>query len=243
MFKSAAKAEDTRTHILNAALQLIRERGFDATTMRDIANASSLSLGAAYYYFPSKEAIVLAYYEQVQRQHRERVRAALPEATGLRARLGVLMHSKQEIIAEDRKILGALLRYIGEPGSPVSVLARPTENIREDVRRLTVEAIGDYPMAGELRDLVVNALWGMQMALILYSLYDYSPGQARTHRLIDDCLDLFVELLELASNPALEPMAGPLRDRLARLLGDAGLLAAAPPLADAVAKDGVAAVQ
>ena len=34
--------------------------------MRDIAKAAGLSLGAAYYYFPSKEALVFAYYEQNQ---------------------------------------------------------------------------------------------------------------------------------------------------------------------------------
>ena len=66
MFKEAAvravpqraTSEETRRLILDTALRLFRERGLDETTMRDIAAGAGLSLGAAYYYFRNKEAIV-----------------------------------------------------------------------------------------------------------------------------------------------------------------------------------------
>src|SRR5262252_7981132 len=66
------KGELTRSHILAAALRLFRERGFDSATMRDIAEAAGMSLGASYYYFPSKESIVSAYYDYVQHEHKLR---------------------------------------------------------------------------------------------------------------------------------------------------------------------------
>jgi len=76
MFKKAAtKGETTRQQILDTALRLFRERGFDEATMRDIASEAGVSLGNAYYYFPSKEAIVLAYYDLVQTEHARRVLA------------------------------------------------------------------------------------------------------------------------------------------------------------------------
>jgi AcrR family transcriptional regulator len=53
-----AASQETRRHLLDTALPLFREQGFDATTMRDVAARSGLSLGSAYYYFKSKEAIV-----------------------------------------------------------------------------------------------------------------------------------------------------------------------------------------
>ena len=55
--------------VLDTALALFRERGFEETTIRDIASRAGLSLGAAYYYFKSKEALVAAYYGFVQREH------------------------------------------------------------------------------------------------------------------------------------------------------------------------------
>src|SRR5512147_1386142 len=100
----AAPKQDTREHILHTALALFREKGFDASTMRDIAAASDMSLGAAYYYFPSKESIVLAFYEQVQKEHRIRVQAALPGCKDFRQRLGVLLQTKLDIIKDDRNL-------------------------------------------------------------------------------------------------------------------------------------------
>ena len=56
------KSEATRARILQAALAVFRESGFHAATMREIAASAGVALGAAYYYFDSKNAIVLAFY-------------------------------------------------------------------------------------------------------------------------------------------------------------------------------------
>ena len=66
--KSTDKAEGTRRTIFHAALELFREQGFDGTTMQDIAVRAGVVKSAAYYYFPSKDAIIAAYYETVQTQ-------------------------------------------------------------------------------------------------------------------------------------------------------------------------------
>jgi AcrR family transcriptional regulator len=54
-----SKAEATAGKILDAALALFREQGFDAATMRGIAERAEVATGAAYYYYPSKDAIVM----------------------------------------------------------------------------------------------------------------------------------------------------------------------------------------
>jgi AcrR family transcriptional regulator len=82
-----AASEQTRQQILQTALSLFRERGFEQTTIRDIAAEAGLSLGAAYYYFKSKEAIVGAYYHYVQEEHLTRARAAYARGGNLRDHL------------------------------------------------------------------------------------------------------------------------------------------------------------
>jgi AcrR family transcriptional regulator len=72
--KSLSKSQETRFQILQTALGLFRQQGLDDTTMRGIAAAADLSLGAAYYYFSSKEAIIQAYYDEVQAEHYSRCR-------------------------------------------------------------------------------------------------------------------------------------------------------------------------
>src|SRR5438094_929522 len=127
MFKTEATAmgtankagEKTKAVILQTALHLFRGSGFEVTTMRDIARAAKVATGAAYYYFPSKEAMVAAYYDQVQRLHRERARDELMTKAGLRERLGVVMHSKLEILKDDRMFSHWRQRCWGCCGRPV----------------------------------------------------------------------------------------------------------------------------
>src|SRR5262249_8178276 len=114
--KPQSKSEATRKQLLETALALFRRDGLDATGMRDIAKKAGVALGTAYYYFESKEAIVQAYYEQVQTEHARRVIDVFEKGSpDLLERLRVIFHTKLEIVSQDRRILGALFRYTGEP--------------------------------------------------------------------------------------------------------------------------------
>jgi hypothetical protein len=61
------------------------------------------------------------------------------------------------------------------------------------------------------------------MGVLLFFVYDASPDQRRTRRLIDATVDLAVDLRRIVTSPFLRP----LRRRLLGILGDAGLLPAA----------------
>ncbi|AVQ11026.1 TetR/AcrR family transcriptional regulator [Leptospira santarosai] len=51
-------AKDTRDLILKTSLKLFSEQGYHGTTMRQVASKAGMSLGLAYRYFDSKEAIL-----------------------------------------------------------------------------------------------------------------------------------------------------------------------------------------
>ena len=61
--------ERTRELILGTALDLLRELGYEETTMRGIANRAGVSLGNAYYYFRSKEQLIQAFYAHSHQEH------------------------------------------------------------------------------------------------------------------------------------------------------------------------------
>src|SRR5688572_15868754 len=81
------KGEQTRAHILETALQLFRERGYEDTTMRAIAEAAGVAVGNAYYYFRSKEHLIQAFYEQSHEEHLEACQPLLAKEKDLRTRL------------------------------------------------------------------------------------------------------------------------------------------------------------
>src|SRR5438067_13611060 len=69
------KGQRTRALILDSALALFAEKGYAATTMRDIAGRAGCSLGLAYRYYARKEDLILAFYERWALELEEEVRA------------------------------------------------------------------------------------------------------------------------------------------------------------------------
>jgi AcrR family transcriptional regulator len=215
--------EKTKAAILQTALELFRSRGFEVTTMRDIAQSAKVATGAAYYYFPSKEAIVAAYYDQVQRLHAEKVREELNGKAGLRERLGVAMHSKLEILKDDRMFLGALFRYTGDPQHPLSVFGKGTHAQRNQSVAIFQEASAGTNVSEELRQLLPWALWLAHLGMILFFIYDESEGQQRTHKLVDGILDLLTQLVELTNSALVGPFVRPFQTKILGMLRGAGL--------------------
>jgi AcrR family transcriptional regulator len=220
--KTRSTGEATRSLILRTALDFFRERGVEAVTMREIANSADIALGAAYYYFPAKEAIVQAYYDQVQKDHLARVSAEFAGGKhNLLERLRIACHSKLDILKGDRKLLGALFRYAGEPQHPLSVLGAATLVNRQQSIAVFKLAIGGERLPEDIRAALPTALWTLSMGFLLYFIYDDSPHQARTYRLVDGALELLVRLLSLVKSPLLRPF----RESLFALLRDTGFLA------------------
>jgi AcrR family transcriptional regulator len=217
------KGEETRDRIHAAALSLFRKKGFDATTMRDIAAAADVALGGAYHYFPSKEAIVLAYYERTHAKSTAQAHAVFALSTDIRERLGAAFHAKLDVLVRDRKLLVALFRSIADPGADASIFGERTRAVRDDSILLFDRALVPSDELAALdagaRRVLVLALWSLHMGVLLYFIHDASPKQHKTRALVDRSLDLVVGLLPLA--PQLAPVLG---DAIGTILADAGLL-------------------
>lgn len=213
-------SEHTRRQILDTALALFRERGFEATTIRDIAGRAGLSAGAAYYYFPSKEALVAAYYAFVQQEHLGRARQAFAGAADLRDRLRAAFHTKIDIVAGDRRLLRALFRYGGDPDHPLSWFGPATRDERRMSMNVFAEALAGERLPDDVREVAPTLLWTLHMGVLLYFLYDDSAGQRRTRALIDAAVGFAVDMKRIATSPLLRPV----RRRAMSILRDAGLL-------------------
>ena len=104
------KSEETRIRILEAALLLFRKRGFEKTTMRDIARESGVALGAAYYYFDSKDALVMAFYERAQRDLDPLLEEALAKHAGAGRTVAGGHRSEVPVLCSQSKTDGSAVR-------------------------------------------------------------------------------------------------------------------------------------
>jgi AcrR family transcriptional regulator len=198
------KGELTRNAILGSALQLFRDRGFESTTMRDVAKYAGVALGAAYYYFDSKDAIVMGFYERAQEQLAPLLDHALSTDKGLRDRLHGIIQVKFDHFAVDRKLLGTLSAHI-DPHHPLSPFSKQTRSIREQDIGFFSRAVegAKVRVPEDLKIHLPHLLWLYQMALILFWVYDSSPKQERTMKLFEKSLTMVVALIKISSFPLL----------------------------------------
>ena len=201
------KSEETRTRILEAALAVFRERGFERATMREIASAAEVAVGAAYYYFESKDAIVMAFYERSQREMRARIEASLAESKTLEQRLQAIISTKFECFGPNRKLLGALSAH-SDPEHPLSPFSKETAAIREQDIGFFDNAVVDSKvrLPVDIKPYLPRLLWMYQMGLILFWVYDRSDGQQRTMLLYQKTLKMILVTLRLAGLPLLQPL-------------------------------------
>jgi AcrR family transcriptional regulator len=206
--RTTPRAEDTRRKIYEAAMELFREKGFEATTMRDIAAKAGVALGGAYYYFSSKDAIVLAFYSEMQASSNAPVLEALAGQKKLKDRICCILEKRLELLEPNRKFCAALFRHAPDRADPLSPFSDGTRAIRDGAiehMRITVEG-SDAKVPADLQPRLPYLLWLYQMALIMFWLYDRSPNQEKTQRLIEKSLGLLVNLLRISSLPLMKPL-------------------------------------
>ncbi|MGO9255545.1 MAG: TetR family transcriptional regulator [Bryobacteraceae bacterium] len=205
--KTTSKSDATRARIFHAAMDLFRRQGFDATTMREIAAAADVAGGAAYYYFDSKDAIVLAFYDQARQEMEPLLEQALATGKDLRRRLLALLNVKFAYFAPNRSLLGTLSAYTN-PEHPLSPFSDATREIREKDIAFFERALEGtrVRIPDDLRPHLPRLLWMYQMGLILFWIYDRSPEQRRTQVLVEKSLVLVARLIRLSSFPLLIPL-------------------------------------
>lgn len=199
--KAAAKAKATGEKILDVAMELFRTKGFDRTTMRDIAAKAGVATGAAYYYYPSKDAIVMAFYERTFDEMQAKIGKVLDAPGTLEVRMRELIRVKLEHFGRNRGVLRGILKNGADPRHPVSPFSPETKAFREMeiawFRRLVGDE--DIRLPREIEARIPEVLWVLHIGMMFFWIADDSPRQLHTRRLIDQGMSTVTALLRLSS--------------------------------------------
>ena len=202
------KGEQTKLLILNTALNLLADRGYEKTTMRAIAGNAGVSLGNAYHYFKSKEHLIQAFYH---RTHEEHLAASLPifeKETSLKARLLEVMRLKIQTLEPYHEFAGVLFKTAADPHSPLNPFGHDAAPVRRDSIQLFEMLVSGASthLPADLKAELPYLLWLHHMGIILFWIHDMSARRARTYYVIDRSVDLVDRLITLASNPLMRPL-------------------------------------
>ena len=177
------QGEAASRRLFDAAIQLIEARGYEDTTLRDVADRAGVSVGLLYRYFPSKRAIVLALYDRLSAEFADR---ATPLPPGKwRDRFLQALTTSLRVLAPHRNVLSALTAVMVARGDE-GVFAKTTAFSRRRVQAVFVDAVSGAtdPPASTLVEPLARLLYLAHLGVILWWLLDRSPGQRATKALL-----------------------------------------------------------
>jgi AcrR family transcriptional regulator len=172
-----------RKQLFKVAIKLIASRGYEATTLRDIAKKAGVSVGLLYRYFPSKRAVVLALYDEASAEY-----AASASKMGpgpWRERFLFALKASLGVLARQREILTALTPVlVGDADE--GLFAPATAFSRQRVQTVFREAVLGASDAPEPEDAAAlgRLLYVAHLTVTLWWLLDKSPRQRATKELV-----------------------------------------------------------
>ncbi len=220
------KSQQAQSHrlIIRAAVDLMTQHGFEGTTMKQIARAANLGDATIYKYFPTKEKLVLAYFEQAAGDALKLASKTEDQsAFSLQEQMQLLIDSLLEILLADREFVAMarklmqrnpmLLLGDGMPGKAV---------LKQAFAAMLVQAenAGEIVPCG-FKPSLSTLLADYVMAVIAYWLRDESETLGNTTQMVDLSLGVLVLALKSGLVDKLLALGGfVVRSQLARLMHD-----------------------
>jgi AcrR family transcriptional regulator len=195
---SNKQKKKNREAIIQAAVDLIIEKGFKAATMRAIARQASLGDATIYNYFPTKESILYAYYQDKFADAADSLAkiAGYGEFT-FQEKLQAFFEACLETFLPDREFVQETFNLVFYPITPLKDLQRIKARFLDCLDEIFNAAVED----GEIeeppfRDLTYHFFWDYFIGINFYWLKDASEQFTDTTDLINKTMDLACAVLK-----------------------------------------------
>jgi TetR/AcrR family transcriptional regulator, cholesterol catabolism regulator len=141
---SAKKGTQARARIIAAAEALFNQRGFDGASMRDISAAAEMQPASVYYYFESKDELLLAVWDKGGAELLANVRAAIADKADPWQRMEMACIAHTVGLLDWRRAHQAL--FLMPPWHyPESIKGRVIA-LRDQYEKVFVDLIDDLPL-------------------------------------------------------------------------------------------------
>lgn len=167
---------DTRESIREVALELFSTRGFDQTSLREIAERVGLTKASLYYHFPSKQALLIAIVAPLVEGWQE-VTADAEGTPHTPDSVREVLRQILDVMLRNRSLAGIFLR---DPAGVVAAAGTLWQDMIDMGARLTTWLAGPTPtMAERLRAIAAMEVLGAALSSMTYLKEEVSDEELR----------------------------------------------------------------
>jgi AcrR family transcriptional regulator len=175
-------SEEIRSRLLDAARELFAERGYDATTVRDISTRSGVAQQQLFHNFGSKDGIFDAAFVTPLAELVNWYVAGFnnaPPGSGIDERVANLVYGLYDLARDNRATLLTIVSRRALSGDPDAGVSDLLDHIARTLREM--EGVVEYPPGIDLPAAVVTAA-GMVFGTVLLEDMLYPAGAPRLDR-------------------------------------------------------------
>lgn len=196
---SNKQKQKNRKKIIAIAVDVMIDKGFKDATMRAIAKKAEIGDATIYNYFPTKEAILFAYYEEKLKESIEKLRSVekFNEFT-IHEQLQTFFETQLELFLPDREFIALSFKKIffslNQNLDQLDAIQDVFEKIVDDIFTAAIE-VKEIPEQ-MFQKIIYNLLWDYYVGMVIFWLSDKSEQFSDTSVMIDKTLDLFCSILK-----------------------------------------------
>lgn len=167
---------DTRETIREVALELFSTRGFDQTSLREIAERVGLTKASLYYHYPSKQALLTAIVDPLVQGWRS-VTAEVEGLPHTPDNVRRVLAKILDVMLENRSLAGIFLR---DPAGVVAAASAVWQDMIDMAVALTNWIAGPAPSTAErLRAIAAMEVLGAALSSVTYLKEEVSDEEMR----------------------------------------------------------------
>ena len=205
-----AKGEQTRALILETAMRLFQERGYEKTTMRAIATEAGVSVGNAYHYYEGKEFLIQGFYDRMTHEHAVAAAEQLVGTTDFAERLRIALETWVDCAAPYHEFAAQFFRTAADPDSALSPFSNESHPARTTAVAIFREVIDGSQLGPkldpELEELLPDLLWLHLMVVVLYWVFDRTEDTERTRAFVARCAPFVAKMVVLSRYRVFRPL-------------------------------------
>jgi AcrR family transcriptional regulator len=161
----SAKQSERRQRVIEAAMALAEEGGYEAVQMRDVAARADVALGTVYRYFSSKDQMLAAAFAEWAAELEGRLRRRPLQGTTRAARVIDFLHRATRNLERRPKLAAALVTSVA---APEPTAAEDQRRMASWMTRILAEALDGLPTDEQqgIREVLGHVWYSLLLAWV-----------------------------------------------------------------------------